>query len=182
MVKLAPAIIADCVDGTIFGRAVVPEVQSTKAISSSPAKAGLRIELEAAGRAPVNEKIPAGSLVSKESSRIGMLRFSATSRTGDSVEACTITAPILKSCRAESNSPAENAGLSGAAVAPHATVRNAVNISAPFGNTSATRSPRPMRWEFSVPTTCSTWRHKSAHVRGSRAGAKIAILLGLSLA
>jgi hypothetical protein len=96
MVKSAPAISADCLNGTIFGRAMAPEVRSTKAISSSPAKAGFRIGFETVFRPP-KVKIPAGSLGSKESSKTGRPRFLATARAGDSVEAGTITAPILKS-------------------------------------------------------------------------------------
>ena len=84
--------------GTILGRAVVPEVCSTSAISPSTempglaAFAGLRAETSRVNR-------PAGPSSAGTSSMIGTPTFPAIARTGLSMPFCTITALGFRSSR-----------------------------------------------------------------------------------
>ena len=84
--------------GTILGRAVVPDVCSTSAISSSTdvpgmaASAGFNADTSSV-------KLPAGPSEVGTSSMIGTPTFSAMPRTGLSMPCCTITALGFRSSR-----------------------------------------------------------------------------------
>ncbi len=125
----AEATSRPCVSGTIFGRAVVPDVCRTRAMSSALGPSILSVgSAPAATSSMVGERsdpgprgrrriVPAGAS-SWVSSKTGIPSASATSAAGVSSATSTTTALIAwRSVRSNSSSSRRYAGLSGATVA-----------------------------------------------------------------
>ena len=160
--------------GTVRGKALVPEVWSTSAISSGPP--GPPRSVAASGASVVSSNAPASAPGAGEISRIGTPIFSATARAG---VPCPTSASSSFGCNLESRnslSACLNSGLRGAAAAPAITPRLAIAASGPLGSTIATRSPRPtpMALRRSTMSMIRRWRRAyeaSARPGASRAGA-----------
>ena len=140
-----------CVNGTSFGREVVPDVCSSSATAS--AWAGVAGNGVAAGMLSVNA--PAASPSSSSITR--KPRLAATCRTAAGLSGATITAAAFRPSRCELNSAAFSAGFSGATAHHGAMHGNAAAMAAPLGRTMATRccgsmpparNTAPTRWAW----------------------------------
>ena len=92
----AEAVTLRWVSGTIFGRAVVPEVCSTSATSSLPARPGCAAF---PASPPSRMKQPAPLSTSGTSSSTGTPNRCATARAGVSTPRCTTSARAFRSVR-----------------------------------------------------------------------------------
>ena len=141
-----------CVRGTVLGRAVVPEVCSTRAVASG---AGGATGAGATGTPP------SVSVTPRPSPATARRRTPGASGTSPASGAAAM-ARTPSSAKARRTSSVRERGLSGAATAALAAARRTVAMAGPLGSVSATRSPGPTPAARSCPASRATVARSSA--------------------